>query len=120
MTDTTLPGMTNWERHQYLKDHGRRADTVAEYRAFAAFLEADEDTPLPPDGEPIVAAAKSEDAVDRWAARHHVAPEWRQGTYRAAFRFGKVLTFCLVFVPKDVLDERLDSQDATEMAGAAA
>ena len=119
MTATDLGGRTEWEHRQYLKDHGRRAAVVQAHRDFADFLETDEDSPAPPP-DVTVGACRSAEAVDRWAARHHVTAEWRQGSYRAVVDFGKEYTYCVAYVPKEVLDERLDSAEAQpEMAGAA-
>ena len=122
--ETLIPGKTAWETHQYQLDHGRRAAVIQARRDFADFLEADEESPLPPGADTAVGVLPSQAAVDRWAARHHVTPSWRHGTYRASVSFGTEFGYCVVYIPPDVLAGRLDAQDSAqatpELAEAAA
>ena len=122
-TAVTTPGRTAWETAEYRRDHGHRAAVIQAHRDFADFLAAHRDSPVPPPGDIAVGVVFSVAAVDRWAARQHVTPEWKNGTYRAATDFEKVLTYCVVYIPPDVLDKRLDAQgapeDSAEMAGSA-
>ena len=115
-TTTTIKGRTPWESAEYRRDHGHRAAVIQAHRDFADFLEADADSPVPPPGDIAVAVVFSAAAVDRWAAKHHAKPEWKNGTRRAAVDFGKELTYCVVFIPPDVLDKQLDAQDTREAA----
>lgn len=121
--EQVIPGRTAWEKQQYRKDQGHRAAIAAAHRAFADFLEADDRSPLPPGADFAVGVLPSPEAVDEWAARHHAAASWRHGTYRASVSFGAEFSYCVVHIPADVLDERLDSAEdaaAREMAEAAA
>lgn len=103
-----LPGKTRWETHQYLKDQGHRAAVIAAHRAFADLLEADEDSPVPPGNDIVVAAAPSAAAVDRWAAKHHVTARWNGRAYKAEVRFGPELKFCVIHLPAKTLDGQFD------------
>src|SRR5437870_4204769 len=106
MTDNPLPGRTAWETHQYLKDYGHRAAVVAAHRAFADELEADENCPVPPGNDIVVATAPSPAAVDRWAARRHVTAAWNGRVYKASVKYGTELTFSVIHIPARVLDEQ--------------
>ena len=116
MTDPTLPGRTRWETAQILKDRGHRAAVAQAHRHFADMLEADEDCPVPPGNDIVVAAARSTAAVDRWAERHNVTAAWNGRVYKASVSFGPELTFAVIHIPPKVLDEDLDGQDAREDA----
>ena len=111
---TTIPGRTPWEAAEYRRDHGHRAAVIQAHRDFADFLEAHQDSPVPPPGDIAVGVVFSAAAVDRWAAARHVSAEWKNGTYRAATDFEKVLTYCVVYIPLDVLDKKLDAQGDPE------
>ena len=116
MTETLLPGRTEWETREYLKDHGHRAAVAQAHRHFADMLEADEDCPVPPGNDIVVAAARSTTAVDRFAERHHVTAAWNGRVYKASVSFGPELTFAVIHMPPKVLDEELDGANEPELA----
>lgn len=110
----SLPGRTAWESEQYRRDHGRRAAVVRAHRALADLIEADEDCPIPPGNDIVVAAALSREAVDRFAARHHVTAAWNGRVYKAEVILSPELKFCVIHIPARSLDEHLDSEDAED------
>jgi hypothetical protein len=57
MDKPTLPGRTEWESREYLKDHGHRIAVVMAYRYIAKRIETDPDFPLPLDAEAVIARA---------------------------------------------------------------
>lgn len=52
-----LPGRTEWESHQYLRDHGHRVAAAQAYRYLASRIETDDTYPLPEGSEAVIAAA---------------------------------------------------------------
>ena len=118
MTETLLPGRTRWETRAYLKDRGHRAAVVQAHRHFADMIESDENCPVPPGNDIVVAAASSTAAVDRWAARNHVTAAWNGRVYKASVAFGAELTFAVIHIPVKFLDEEL-AADVTELVATA-
>ena len=57
MTDQTLPGRTEHETHEYLRDHGHRITAALAYRYLASRIETDDDYPLPDGSEAVIAEA---------------------------------------------------------------
>lgn len=57
MSETNLPGKTAWESQQYRKDHGHRVAAAQAYRYLARRIETDENCPLPPGSEAVIALA---------------------------------------------------------------
>ena len=56
-TDNPLPGRTDWESSQYLKDHGHRVAAAQAYRYIGRLIETDPAFPLPDDSEAVIALA---------------------------------------------------------------
>ncbi len=110
MTETLLPGRTEWETREYFKDHGHRAAVAQAHRRFADLLDADEDCPVPPGNDIVVAVGPSVAAVDRWAARNHVTAAWNGRVYKASVEFGAELKFSVIHIPPKVLDEGTDAE----------
>lgn len=52
-----LPGHTDWETHEYLRDHGHRVAAAQAYRYIARVLETDPAFPLPASAETVIAEA---------------------------------------------------------------
>ena len=121
MNEDALPGRTAWETQQYLKDHGHSAEVVQAHRDFADFLEADEDGPVPPGKDIVVAALPSVAAVDRWAAKHHVSAGWNGRVYKATVVFSPALKYVVQHLPAKALDGQAASETREpELAVAAA
>ena len=59
MTEHTLPGKTEHETHEYLRDHGHRIAVAEAHAYLACMIKADETFPLPPGSEAVIAAAAS-------------------------------------------------------------
>ena len=59
MTEQSLPGKTDRETHEYLRDHGHRITAALAYHYIARRIETDETFPLPPGSEAVIAAAAS-------------------------------------------------------------
>ena len=57
MTETNLPGRTDWETQQYLRDHGHRVAAAQAYRYLARRIETDPTYPLPEGSEAVIAHA---------------------------------------------------------------
>ena len=68
-----LPGKTDWETHQYLKDHGHRVAAAQAYRYLAKRIETDDSYPLPPGNEAVIAHAAA--AMQSLAAIHAAVAE---------------------------------------------
>jgi len=68
-----LPGRTDWETRQYLKDHGHRVAAAQAYRYLASRIETDDDYPLPAGSEAVIARAEA--AMQSVAAIREVARE---------------------------------------------
>ena len=66
MDKPTLPGRTERETREYLKDYGHRVAVIEAHRYIAARLETDPDYPLPEDSGAVIArAAAAMQALDR-------------------------------------------------------
>jgi len=52
-----LPGKTDWETHEYLRDRGHRVAAAQAYRYLARRIETDDSYPLPPGSEAAIALA---------------------------------------------------------------
>ena len=72
--DENLPGKTDWETRQYRKDHGHRVAVAQAHRYLASRIEADDDYPLPPGSDAVVAraAAAMESLAKLREAAHEV------------------------------------------------
>ena len=57
MTETNLPGRTDWETREYRKDHGHRVAAAQAYRYIGRCIETDDSYLLPPDCEAVIALA---------------------------------------------------------------
>ena len=53
----TLPGRTEHETHEYLRDHGHRITAAMAYRYLARCIETDPAYPLPEGSDAVIAAA---------------------------------------------------------------
>ena len=54
---STLPGKTEAETRQYLRDHGCRVAAAQAYRYLGRLIETDDTYPLPPGSEAVIALA---------------------------------------------------------------
>ena len=54
-----LPGRTDWETREYLKDRGHRVAAIQAYRYIASRLETDDTYPLPPGSDALIARASA-------------------------------------------------------------
>ena len=72
--DETIPGRTDWESHQYLRDHGHRVAAAQAYRYLARRIEDDDTFPLPPGSDAVItrAAAAMESLARLREAAHEV------------------------------------------------
>lgn len=57
MTSTPLPGRTERETHEYLRDHGHRLAAALAFHYHARRIETDDTYPLPDFSEEVIAAA---------------------------------------------------------------
>ena len=57
MTEHALPGKTEHETHEYLRDHGHRIAVAEAHDYLCRRIKTDENFPLPEGSEAVVAAA---------------------------------------------------------------
>jgi hypothetical protein len=118
---STSPYLTDYERRQHDADNGRHAAAAQAYLRLGLILEYDDSSPVPAymdhaaqDGKVTetlwgVAAPPSAGdeagcaAVDRFAARHHVAAAWEDGRYRASMHLGGNLRYGVFYMPERTL-----------------
>ena len=75
MTDSPLPGKTEWETRQYFADHGHHVAAAQAYLYIGRRLETDPAYPLP-DGTEAVIALAAADMQDVAAAREADSLAW--------------------------------------------
>jgi len=68
-----LPGRTDRESHEYLKDRGHRVAAAQAYRYIGRLIETDDSYPLPPGADDIILAAAT--AMRDIAARRLASAE---------------------------------------------
>ena len=57
MTESILPGKTEWETREYLRDHGHRIAAAQAYGYLGHLIETSPGFPLPAGAEEVIAAA---------------------------------------------------------------
>ena len=71
--DENLPGRTDWETRQYLKDRGHRVAAAQAFHYLARRIETDDTYPLPPGSDALIARAAA--AMQSLAKLHEAAGE---------------------------------------------
>ena len=88
----TLPGKTEHETHEYLRDHGHRIATAMAYQDLGRRILADPDFPLPEGHKAVIALAataeqeahvKRQASAEAYVARHRAALYAGLNEYRA-------------------------------------
>ena len=59
MTESNLPGRTDWESREYRRDHGHRVAAAEAYAYLGRLIETDPTYPLPRGAEEVIAAASA-------------------------------------------------------------
>lgn len=139
----STPYITDREKRLHAADRGQHAAKAQAVMRLGLILEYDEDSPPPVFMTHMVIDGKVHDAfwgiaalpsagdeagtaaVTQWAAKHHAAPEWKDGRYRAVMRLGGGYLYGVVYVPERVLhpanpDVPVSREAAPELAEAAA
>ena len=71
--ESNLPGKTEWESKQYLKDRGHRVAAAQAFHYLARRIETDDTYPLPPGSDALIARAAA--AMQSLAKLHEAAGE---------------------------------------------
>ena len=73
MTESILPGRTEWETREYFRDHGHRIAAAQAYGYLGHLIETNPGFPLPAGAEEVIAAAAA--AMDGIASARRNAAE---------------------------------------------